>query len=46
MKLPSGKKVRGRVPKNGLVHVDVPHAGECTIDLHLPDGMVIADGHS
>jgi hypothetical protein len=41
--LPSGRKVRGRVPKNGLVHVDVPHAGDCTIDLDLPPGMIIPD---
>ena len=39
--LPSGKRVRGRVPKNGIVHIDVPKAGDCTIDLDLPDGMHI-----
>jgi hypothetical protein len=43
LKLPSGQVVRGRVPKNGLVHVDVPHDGNCTIDFDLPPGMVIAD---
>jgi hypothetical protein len=43
LKLPGGKKVRGRVPRNGRVHVEVPHAGQCTIDFDLPPGMVIAD---
>ena len=42
--LPSGKKMRGRVPKSGLVHVDVPHSGTCTIDFDLPPGHIIADG--
>ena len=46
MTLPSGKKVRGRVPRSGRVHVDVPHAGECTIDFDLPPGIVIADDQS
>jgi hypothetical protein len=43
MTLPSGKKVRGRVPKSGLVHVDVPHSGNCTIEFDMP-GFTIADG--
>ena len=43
LKLPSGRVLRGRVPENGLVHVDVPHAGSCTIDFDLPPGMIIAD---
>jgi hypothetical protein len=41
--LPSGKKLRGRVPKNGLVHVDVPHPGTCTIDFDLPPDRIILD---
>ncbi len=41
--LPSGKKVRGRVPRSGRVHVDVPHAGTCTIDFDLPKGMIVAE---
>jgi hypothetical protein len=43
LKLPSGQVVRGRVPKNGRVHVDVRGAGTCTIDFDLPPGMIIAD---
>jgi len=43
LKLPSGRIVRGRVPKNGRVHVDVRGAGTCTIDFDLPPGMIIAD---
>jgi hypothetical protein len=43
MRLPSGKKVRGRVPRSGRVHVDVPHAGTCDIDFDLPPGMVIQE---
>jgi hypothetical protein len=42
--LPDGSVRRGRVPKSGVVHVDVPHAGECGIDLDLPNGYVILDG--
>ena len=39
--LPSGKKLRGRVPKSGRVHVDVPHAGNCTIEFDLPGWRVL-----
>ena len=41
--LPSGKKVRGRVPKNGIVHIDVPKDGECTIQLDIPEGMHVLE---
>ncbi len=41
--LPDGSVRRGKVPKSGLVHIDVPDAGECSIDLDLPPGMRIAD---
>ena len=39
--LPSGKKIHGRVPNSGLVHVDVPHAGHCTIEFDLPGWRVL-----
>jgi hypothetical protein len=41
--LPGGRVRRGRVPANGIVHIDVPRAGECTIDLDLPRGYVIGE---
>ena len=41
--LPGGVVRRGRVPANGIIHINVHSQGSCTLDLDLPPGYAIAD---